>query len=77
MVINLWNFIHLSRFYSLFVIKLLMSLVLHLQQIDVIVSLISGRLVRERIGPAMLSAVQSQVRFTKFDLAQYVCCIIL
>ncbi|KAG2243529.1 hypothetical protein Bca52824_094628 [Brassica carinata] len=29
--------------------------------IDVIVSLISGRLVRERIGPAMLSAVQSQV----------------
>jgi hypothetical protein len=31
--------------------------------IDVIVSLISGRLVRERIGPAMLSAVQSQVQF--------------
>lgn len=30
-------------------------------QIDVIVSLLSGRLVRERIGPAMLSAVQSQV----------------
>ncbi|KAF3597387.1 hypothetical protein DY000_02027965 [Brassica cretica] len=29
--------------------------------IDVIVSLISGRLVRERIGPAMLSAVQSQM----------------
>ncbi|KAI3798819.1 hypothetical protein L1987_34098 [Smallanthus sonchifolius] len=28
---------------------------------DVIVSLISGRLVRERIGPAMLSAVQSQM----------------
>ncbi|KAI3794292.1 hypothetical protein L1987_36921 [Smallanthus sonchifolius] len=35
-----------------------MSLV---QQTDVIVSLISGRLVRERIGPAMLSAVQSQM----------------
>ncbi|XP_075497564.1 NEP1-interacting protein 1-like [Primulina tabacum] len=30
-------------------------------QIDVIVSLLSGRLVRERIGPAMLSAVQSQM----------------
>lgn len=30
-------------------------------QIDVIGSLLSGRLVRERIGPAMLSAVQSQV----------------
>ena len=30
-------------------------------QIDVIASLLSGRLVRERIGPAMLSAVQSQV----------------
>ncbi|XP_010266053.1 PREDICTED: NEP1-interacting protein 1-like [Nelumbo nucifera] len=29
--------------------------------IDVIVSLISGRLVRERIGPVMLSAVQSQM----------------
>ncbi|KAF7828998.1 NEP1-interacting protein 1-like [Senna tora] len=29
--------------------------------IDVIASLLSGRLVRERIGPAMLSAVQSQV----------------
>ncbi|CAN6881148.1 unnamed protein product [Brassica oleracea var. botrytis] len=29
--------------------------------VDVIVSLISGRLVRERIGPAMLSAVQSQM----------------
>ncbi|XP_019172420.1 PREDICTED: NEP1-interacting protein-like 1 [Ipomoea nil] len=29
--------------------------------IDVIASLISGRLVRERIGPAMLSAVQSQM----------------
>ncbi|KAF8053061.1 hypothetical protein N665_1469s0012, partial [Sinapis alba] len=28
--------------------------------IDVIASLLSGRLVRERIGPAMLSAVQSQ-----------------
>jgi len=30
-------------------------------QIDVIASLLSGRLVRERIGPAMLSAVQNQV----------------
>jgi hypothetical protein len=30
-------------------------------QIDVLASLLSGRLVRERIGPAMLSAVQSQV----------------
>ncbi|PWA62003.1 RING/U-box superfamily protein [Artemisia annua] len=29
--------------------------------IDVIVSLLSGRLVRERMGPAMLSAVQSQM----------------
>ncbi|CAO2828703.1 unnamed protein product [Amaranthus hypochondriacus] len=29
--------------------------------IDVIMSLLSGRLVRERIGPAMLSAVQSQM----------------
>ncbi|KAL9267577.1 NEP1-interacting protein 1-like protein [Drosera capensis] len=29
--------------------------------IDVITSLLSGRLVRERIGPAMLSAVQSQM----------------
>ncbi|KAL5063630.1 hypothetical protein RYX36_025367 [Vicia faba] len=29
--------------------------------IDVITSLMSGRLVRERIGPAMLSAVQSQI----------------
>lgn len=32
--------------------------------IDVIASLLSGRLVRERIGPAMLSAVQSQVQRT-------------
>ena len=32
-------------------------------QIDVFASLLSGRLVRERIGPAMLSAVQSQVIF--------------
>ncbi|KAK4772295.1 hypothetical protein SAY86_014070 [Trapa natans] len=30
--------------------------------IDVIASLLSGRLVRERIGPAMLSAVQSQMK---------------
>ncbi|KAE9450278.1 hypothetical protein C3L33_17821, partial [Rhododendron williamsianum] len=30
-------------------------------EIDVITSLLSGRLVRERIGPAMLSAVQSQM----------------
>ncbi|KAH0685332.1 hypothetical protein KY290_016608 [Solanum tuberosum] len=29
--------------------------------IDVIASLLSGRLVRERIGPAMLSAVQNQM----------------
>ncbi|KAI3722871.1 hypothetical protein L2E82_34027 [Cichorium intybus] len=37
--------------------------------IDVIASLISGRLVRERIGPAMLSAVQSQMGAveTSFD----------
>ncbi|PWA43279.1 RING/U-box superfamily protein [Artemisia annua] len=37
--------------------------------IDVIVSLISGRLVRDRIGPAMLSAVQSQMGAveTSFD----------
>ncbi|GJT82891.1 hypothetical protein Tco_1057233 [Tanacetum coccineum] len=37
--------------------------------IDVIVSLLSGRLVRERIGPAMLSAVQSQMGAveTSFD----------
>ncbi|XP_058736422.1 NEP1-interacting protein 1-like [Vicia villosa] len=32
--------------------------------IDVITSLMSGRLVRERIGPAMLSAVQSQIGST-------------
>ncbi|KAF5958087.1 hypothetical protein HYC85_005312 [Camellia sinensis] len=31
------------------------------ERIDVIASLLSGRLVRERIGPAMLSAVQSQM----------------
>ncbi|KAL4362392.1 hypothetical protein GQ457_04G035750 [Hibiscus cannabinus] len=30
-------------------------------QIDVITSLLSGRLVREQISPAMLSAVQSQM----------------
>ncbi|KAK4479964.1 hypothetical protein RD792_013018 [Penstemon davidsonii] len=30
-------------------------------EIDVLASLLSGRLVRERIGPAMLSAVQSQM----------------
>ncbi|WZZ76806.1 hypothetical protein YC2023_088176 [Brassica napus] len=44
--------------------KLLCFLVLKLSKlilVDVIVSLISGRLVRERIGPAMLSAVQSQM----------------
>ncbi|KAK4760815.1 hypothetical protein SAY87_005708 [Trapa incisa] len=40
--------------------------------IDVIASLLSGRLVRERIGPAMLSAVQSQMsavepRFEEFQ----------
>lgn len=33
----------------------------YVMQIDVLGSLLSGRLVRERIGPAMLSAVQSQV----------------
>ncbi|CAH1413694.1 NEP1-interacting protein-like 1 [Lactuca sativa] len=40
--------------------------------IDVIVSLLSGRLVRERIGPAMLSAVQSQMGAveTSFDEVQ-------
>ncbi|KVI08741.1 NEP1-interacting protein 2-like [Cynara cardunculus var. scolymus] len=38
--------------------------------VDVIVSLLSGRLVRERIGPAMLSAVQSQMIAveTSFDV---------
>ncbi|XP_042493791.1 NEP1-interacting protein 1-like [Macadamia integrifolia] len=35
--------------------------------IDVIASLLSGRLVRERIGPAMLSAVQSQMGETSFE----------
>ncbi|CAN7025577.1 unnamed protein product, partial [Brassica oleracea var. botrytis] len=35
--------------------------------IDVIVSLLSGRLVRDRIGPAMLSAVQSQVCIQSFQ----------
>ncbi|KAG5530142.1 hypothetical protein RHGRI_030495 [Rhododendron griersonianum] len=34
---------------------------LNFLKIDVITSLLSGRLVRERIGPAMLSAVQSQM----------------
>ncbi|CAL0331936.1 unnamed protein product [Lupinus luteus] len=40
--------------------------------IDVIASLLSGRLVRERIGPAMLSAVQSQMGAveTGFDEVQ-------
>ncbi|KAL1316004.1 NEP1-interacting protein 1-like [Arachis hypogaea] len=40
--------------------------------IDVIASLVSGRLVRERIGPAMLSAVQSQMGAveTGFDEVQ-------
>ncbi|KAK7406860.1 hypothetical protein VNO78_08494 [Psophocarpus tetragonolobus] len=40
--------------------------------IDVIASLLSGRLVRERIGPAMLSAVQSQMGAveTNFDEVQ-------
>lgn len=42
----------------------------YLLQIDVIVSLLSGRLVRERIGPAMLSAVQSQVTLAKLDLLE-------
>ncbi|MED6121338.1 NEP1-interacting protein 2 [Stylosanthes scabra] len=35
--------------------------------IDVIASLLSGRLVRERIGPAMLSAVQSQMGAVEID----------
>ncbi|KAJ1380030.1 Zinc finger, RING-type [Sesbania bispinosa] len=41
-------------------------------QIDVLASLLSGRLVRERIGPAMLSAVQSQMGATEisFDEVQ-------
>ncbi|CAL0311447.1 unnamed protein product [Lupinus luteus] len=40
--------------------------------VDVIASLLSGRLVRERIGPAMLSAVQSQMGAveTGFDEVQ-------
>ncbi|MFS7970219.1 putative transcription factor C2H2 family [Helianthus anomalus] len=40
--------------------------------IDVIVSLLNGRLVRERFGPAMLSAVQSQMGAvdTRFDELQ-------
>ncbi|KAK1362640.1 NEP1-interacting protein 1 [Heracleum sosnowskyi] len=40
--------------------------------IDVLASLLSGRLVRERIGPAMLSAVQSQMGAveTNFDEAE-------
>ncbi|KAI7757921.1 hypothetical protein M8C21_022843, partial [Ambrosia artemisiifolia] len=40
--------------------------------IDVIVSLLNGRLVRERVGPAMLSAVQSQMGAieTTFDEVQ-------
>ncbi|KAL1823518.1 hypothetical protein ACET3Z_010296 [Daucus carota] len=40
--------------------------------IDVLASLLSGRLVRERIGPAMLSAVQSQMGAveTHFDEAE-------
>ncbi|BAT99940.1 hypothetical protein LR48_Vigan499s005100 [Vigna angularis] len=40
--------------------------------IDVIASLLSGRLVRERIGPAMLSAVQNQMGAveTSFDEVQ-------
>ena len=45
-------------------------------QIDVIASLLSGRLVRERIGPAMLSAVQSQVlsiQLFKAILESYIC----
>jgi hypothetical protein len=35
--------------------------------IDVLASLLSGRLVRERIGPAMLSAVQSQMGAVETD----------
>lgn len=37
------------------------SLIFFLLQIDIIYSLLSGRLVREKIGPAVQSAVQSQV----------------
>ncbi|KAL4352021.1 hypothetical protein GQ457_06G036120 [Hibiscus cannabinus] len=36
--------------------------------IDVIASLLSGRLVRERIGPAMLSAVQSQMGAAELEM---------
>ena len=35
--------------------------VIHVFQIDIIRSLLSGRLVREKVGPAVQSAVQSQV----------------
>ncbi|KAE8668916.1 NEP1-interacting protein 1 [Hibiscus syriacus] len=38
--------------------------------IDVIASLLSGRLVRERIGPAMLSAVQSQMGATEIAFVE-------
>ncbi|XP_021747830.1 NEP1-interacting protein-like 1 [Chenopodium quinoa] len=38
--------------------------------IDVIASLLSGRLVRERIGPAMLSAVQSQMGATETNFEE-------
>ncbi|XP_076915388.1 NEP1-interacting protein-like 1 [Bidens hawaiensis] len=38
--------------------------------IDVIVSLLSGRLVRERMGPAMLSAVQSQMGAVETSFAE-------
>lgn len=39
--------------------------------IDVIASLLSGRLVRERIGPAMLSAVQSQMGVVEPGLEEF------
>ncbi|KAH1266841.1 NEP1-interacting protein 1 [Glycine soja] len=39
--------------------------------IDVIVSLLSGRLVRERIGPAMFSAVQSQFQLKAISRFAY------
>ena len=35
--------------------------VLYGVQVDIILSLLSGRLVREKVGPAVQSAVQSQV----------------
>ncbi|WJX94121.1 Translation initiation factor 3 subunit c [Trifolium repens] len=42
-----------------------------LSLIDVITSLLSGRLVRERIGPAMLSAVQSQMGANEMSFYEF------